>query len=485
MISRIIRTLIFNLAFYLVHLVLFIVFLPSFFLPRPTYMAWIRFYTEVIWFLERTLLDLDYELRGLEYLPDEPPYLIAAKHQSAYETFKLHILFGDPAIILKQELLKIPMWGKYLEKTDVIAIDRSSPETAIQSIQGGAKRMVAQGRPIVIYPQGTRVNVDDTPAEKPYKVGVARIQEAVNLPVIPVATNSGYFWPRHGWLKRPGKVVFEFLAPIEPGLERRDLLQKLEERTEKASNNLLQEAKDKYEQRHKGRWSRIFLIAINVLAIFYTAGWFFIASHIEDNYANFEHDAIERVTKPVNIMGFPFGFTLRTDEEQFRYPYVDVFLQDLEITGCPLSQKGISFQASPVEIVSPALGRSMRWRQLTGMIDIEDQHVVLENITMSYGDYKIAINGQVKPDTKPWPSYDVIVSIAHYREFMQSLLDFGIIKQNDLLIAVAAMSAFDKDGTANVPMRLEQDGALFIGPLRVARLPELDQGIGNLPVLAQ
>lgn len=211
------RSTLFNLAFYIVTLIACIICLPTLFMPRGVFMAVVHGWVWCVHVLERLIMNLHFEIRGLEHLPpDGTPYIVAAKHQSPYETFKLHTLFGDPAIILKQELLKIPLWGAYLKKSDVIAIDRTTPELAISSIQDGARRMKAQGRPIIIFPQGTRVRIDETVQHKPYKVGVARLQEATDLPILPMALNTGYFWPRSGWLRRPGRVVFEFLPPLHP-----------------------------------------------------------------------------------------------------------------------------------------------------------------------------------------------------------------------------------------------------------------------------
>ncbi len=194
-----------------------------------------------IHFLERVILRLDYEVRGLEHLPEGGAYLIAAKHQSAYETLKLHLLFDTPAIILKKELLDIPLFGTYSRKSDLIAIDRSTPDSAIKSIQEGTKRAAAQGRAIVIFPQGTRVPPDVPSSEKRYKIGIVRIQESTGLPIIPLALNCGLFWPRKGWLKHPGKAVFEFLPPIPAGGERSETLKTLEKVLENASNALRDE----------------------------------------------------------------------------------------------------------------------------------------------------------------------------------------------------------------------------------------------------
>ena len=190
--------------------------LPTALLPRRFFMGVVHLWVRVTYILEKMVLNLDYEIRGLENLPRDKTVIVAAKHQSAYETFKLHILFNDPAIVLKRELLRVPVWGLYLSKADPIAINRSDRDTALQSLIGSLDRIKAQHRPIIIFPQGTRVKPDATTTEKPYKAGVARMALQGNIPIIPMALNTGLFWPKMSWLKRPGHVVFEFLPAIYP-----------------------------------------------------------------------------------------------------------------------------------------------------------------------------------------------------------------------------------------------------------------------------
>jgi len=237
-----IRSTLFNITFFAWSLLCCILYIPTFFFPRPLFIKAVKAYLRSIAFLERTILNLHYEVKGLEHLPKDSAYIVAAKHQSAYETLKLHLLFNDPAVILKHELLNIPFWGQYLKKADVIAIDRSSPDAAIQSIQSGAQRMKAQKRPIIIFPQGTRVRPNQTAKDKPYKVGIARIQEATDLPIIPLALNAGTFWPRNSWGKTPGTITFEFLPPIASGMERSKLIAHIEETVETHSNALMNAA---------------------------------------------------------------------------------------------------------------------------------------------------------------------------------------------------------------------------------------------------
>jgi len=152
-----IRSTIFNLCFYILTAVSCILLLPTLFLPRNIFLGVVKGYCYTTTFLEKYILRLTYEVRGQEHLPKNGAYIVAAKHQSAYETLKLHLLFNDPAVVLKKELLKIPLWGKYLAKSDVIAIDRSSPKFAIKSIQDGARHVAAQGRYSAIFIGSTKV----------------------------------------------------------------------------------------------------------------------------------------------------------------------------------------------------------------------------------------------------------------------------------------------------------------------------------------
>ena len=218
------RSILFNIAFYGFSTLYCLLIIPFVIFPRPVILMISRLYVGTVYQLEKYILGLDYEVRGLEYLPEKGPYLVAAKHQSAYETMKLQALFGDPAIILKKELLRIPIWGWFLARHDIIAIDRKNREEAMSSVVDGALRMKNQGRPLVIFPQGTRVRVDATAKDKHYKGGIIKMYKATNLPIIPMALNSGLFWGRNAFLKRPGTVIFEFLPPIEPGLPEKKVM---------------------------------------------------------------------------------------------------------------------------------------------------------------------------------------------------------------------------------------------------------------------
>ena len=229
----------FNLCFYIISTLFCIILLPVLLVPHKLMMKIIHLYLHINFFLEKYILGLTYEIRGAKNLPQDPPYIVAAKHQSTYETLKLHFLFKNPAPVLKKELLNIPLWGKYLEKSDVIAIDRSSPKAAIKSIKESALRVTAQKRPIIIFPQGTRVSPGTGTDEKPYKMGVTRIQNITNLPIIPMATNAGVYYPKGKWCRKPGCVIFEFLPAIEPSKDRpaKQTLKQIEDVVEEKSSD--------------------------------------------------------------------------------------------------------------------------------------------------------------------------------------------------------------------------------------------------------
>lgn len=230
------RSLLFNIAFFGWTTVACIGLLWMLLLPRPQMIAVVRWYMSTIAWLERTILGLRYEVRGLENVPAEGSFIIAAKHQSAWETMKLHLIFGDPAIILKRELTWIPIWGWYAKKARTIAIDRGAGGRAVASLVRNSRPVVAEGRPIVIFPQGTRV----APGKySNYRIGVGVLYDELEIPILPVALNAGVYWPRHSFMKKPGTIMVEILPPIQPGLTRAQAMRELETRLEEASDRLV------------------------------------------------------------------------------------------------------------------------------------------------------------------------------------------------------------------------------------------------------
>ena len=204
-------------------------------LPRKGALAMALLWVRSVAWVERHVLGLNYRVIGRENLPAHGAFIVAAKHQSTFETMKLHLILNDPAIVLKKELLRIPIWGPYLRQTGMIPIDRGAGRKAVGGMLAASEKAKAEGRPIVIFPQGTRVPAG---AKRSYKPGVVALYQELGLPILPLALNSGLFWPKTG-MKHGGTVTFSFLPPIEPGMEPDSALSLLEERLEFETDRLV------------------------------------------------------------------------------------------------------------------------------------------------------------------------------------------------------------------------------------------------------
>jgi 1-acyl-sn-glycerol-3-phosphate acyltransferase len=204
----------------------------------PFLMQFGQFWARSILFLLRVIVGLDHEIRGLDRIP-RGGCIIAMKHQSAWDTLILPAVLADPAVVLKRELLLLPFYGWYAARAGSIAIDRKAGASALRRMVAASRPVAAEGRPIVIFPEGTRVAPG---ARRPYQPGVAALYQALAVPLVPAAVNSGYFWGRRSFLKRPGRIVLEFLDPIPAGWPRRRVMAELEQRIETATAALLREA---------------------------------------------------------------------------------------------------------------------------------------------------------------------------------------------------------------------------------------------------
>lgn len=232
------RSLLFNFLFYVTTVLFLVLGSPLLFGPRRWAMAALAMHGRFeLWLLE-VIAGTKLEVRGLEKLP-EGSCLVAAKHQSAWETFALIPLFRDPAYLMKRELFWIPLHGWFSRKFEMIPVDRDKGPSALRRMLREAKDRAAQGREIVIFPEGTR----RAPGAPPdYKTGVVLLYEALRIPCVPLALNSGVFWPRRSLLRRPGTIVVEILDPIPPGLPKAEFLERLIGSIETASARLLAEA---------------------------------------------------------------------------------------------------------------------------------------------------------------------------------------------------------------------------------------------------
>lgn len=229
------RSLLFAVAFYVTTALFLVLGSWLFFAPRSWAMEGLRQHALVSLWLLRHITGTKMEVRGREHLPDGP-CLVVAKHQSAWDTFALVPLFKDPAIVLKDELKWIPFYGWFCVKFEHILVKRDRAAVALRAMVEAGKQRIAAGRQVVIFPEGTR-RVPGAPPD--YKPGYVALYEGLGVTCVPLALNSGMYWPRRSMLRYPGTIVVEFLPPIPPGMPRKAFKVELERRLEQASTALV------------------------------------------------------------------------------------------------------------------------------------------------------------------------------------------------------------------------------------------------------
>jgi 1-acyl-sn-glycerol-3-phosphate acyltransferase len=248
MTSIFLRSLIYNVLFYVLLILWFIVAIPTFVMPRGALMTLVRLWSRQNTWLLRVVCNVKVEYRGVEKIP-KGPLLVACKHQSMWETFALLRWFDQPLYILKRELTRIPFFGWYTIKAGMIAVDRSAGGRALLKMVRQASEEVRNGRQLIIFPEGTR----RPPGAPPdYKPGVAQLYASCRQQCLPVALNSGLFWPRRTFMRYPGTLVVEFLDPVPPGLPRDEFLMRISAVIEDATRRLV-EAGQREQERLFGR----------------------------------------------------------------------------------------------------------------------------------------------------------------------------------------------------------------------------------------
>ena len=431
----------------------------------------VKFFVQSVYFLERTILGLKMEIRGAENVPEDGAFIVAAKHQSAYETFKLHVLFENPTIILKKELLRIPLWGQYLAKSDPIAIDRKDPKGASYSVRQGAIRVAEQGRPIIIFPQGTRVNAEQTSAERPYKNGVAKMQEATNLPIIPLAINAGVFWPKHKWVKRGGTAIFSFLEPIPPGRPREQVMKQIEEQVEAESIKLAQEAKseiaDNESKGSKVLWPLFLIASIVLLFTGYSYAWFEVAKSTKAQYIELLANASDQRLKlnEPTLSGYPGKIRLEVAEQHIQNMGGSLHYKNLVIEGWP-------FPFTPAHIKTDEITiNHLRWKKpivfssLNAKVSFEIDKLNILHGVLSRDEFKTSLTGIHGLGVSEYPEFDLMLSVEGASSFLNTLSDAGILKPEISFMLGAAFSSFaDQHGVTRIPV-YQKNGKLFAGPI--------------------
>ena len=221
-----IRSLLFNFFLYAGIIFIFLIAFPALFLPSKITLLFGKFLGYYVIFILRIFLNTKVEVKGIENIPKTHKYFVASAHQSMFETFALQAILDFPVFILKKELLKIPLFGWYLRKIGSVAIIReTTTKENLNFFDKIKQRIEKTKRPLLIFPQGTRVKLDEQP---PFKKGAGRIYKALNLPCIPVALNTGKVWPKNSFMKYTGDIHISFLEPIMPGKKNDEFLKEIE-----------------------------------------------------------------------------------------------------------------------------------------------------------------------------------------------------------------------------------------------------------------
>lgn len=232
-----VRSLIFSIAFYLFFTLTALLMIPLFLAPRAWVTRALSWYGMGVTFLLRVICDIRVEVRGREHLP-RGAVLIAAKHQCMFDIFGAFAFLPDSCFVTKKELMWIPFLGWYATKGGMIVVDRQGHATALRKLVADARDRFKAARQLVIFAEGTR----KAPGAPPdYKPGIAALYRDLEMPVVPMALNTGVHWPAHGIKRYPGTIVFEFLPAIPPGLKRGEFMREMETRIETASNALIAE----------------------------------------------------------------------------------------------------------------------------------------------------------------------------------------------------------------------------------------------------
>ena len=230
------RSLIFNIFLYTGIIVVFIIAIPTLFLPSKFTLLFGKFLGYYVIFIVKFFLNTKVEIKGTSNIPKNEKFFVASAHQSMFETFALQAILDYPVFILKKELLKIPVFGLYLKKIISIEITRDTTrKDNLNFFERVATIIKNENRPLLIFPQGTRIKTDEI---VPFKKGVGRIYETLNISCVPIALNSGNVWPKKGITKYPGKITVSLLEPIKPGLNRDEFIKNLENKIYKEIKNI-------------------------------------------------------------------------------------------------------------------------------------------------------------------------------------------------------------------------------------------------------
>ena len=230
------RSIVFNIYFVVTTLGVLVVYLPTLWWEGAHKFRGSRAWDCVLRIGMRYILGITIQVEGVEHLPP-PPYIVACKHQSAWETIALGGIFPGIIFVIKKELMRIPLLNIYFKKQQVLVVDRARGTAALQKMTEDAQAHIARKNCIVIFPEGTRTAVGE---KRPYKAGIARLYQKLGVPVVPVAHNAGVLWSRRSMVKYPGCITVRILPPIQPGLDKQKMLLRLQDVIETTTDELVE-----------------------------------------------------------------------------------------------------------------------------------------------------------------------------------------------------------------------------------------------------
>lgn len=238
-----IRSLIYDVLQTVITVAMLLVLWVLLIFPWPAMLWVISKWAHLLRWLSRWIVDVDVRIRGFDKVPDGP-VVIASKHQSAWDTAVYLLFWPRACYVMKKELWSIPFWGWYARHCETVPVDRSGGAAALKKMLAITQERLAQGRQIVVFPEGTRVRPGE---ERKYHPGIAAIYQAADVPVVPVALNSGLFWGRRSiGYKHAGTITVEFLDPIPAGLDRKAFMERLKSDIDGATRRLEDEARAEF-----------------------------------------------------------------------------------------------------------------------------------------------------------------------------------------------------------------------------------------------
>ncbi|MEM7680071.1 MAG: DUF2125 domain-containing protein, partial [Pseudomonadota bacterium] len=333
-----------------------------------------------------------------------------------------------------------------------------------------------QGRPIIIFPQGTRVWTHETSKDKRYKPGVWSIQDATKLDIIPMATNSGAFWPRSGWLKSSGVVTFKFLKPIKVGKSKDKLMSALEKDIEAESNALIEEAEEESNVKKKGLPILPFLIALIILAAAgtYSYMWHNTAEIIRGEYATFMTNLGRSgaVTEP-KISGFPGPIKLSVIQETLKQSLFNLEAQIIEAEIWPVPYTPIKLTTGPLILSTVDWSEPIAFDSLEATFTAKHRELKIEQAIIKKDELRLGMSGDIDLSQKPFPKLDTILMLRGFEDFIATLAEKDVIEDRIAMFLTFGFSNLkNEDGWVRVPL-LQRGQKLYAGPLPIVDLPEL------------